>query len=95
MLCKNFLLWKVFFCCVFGDEQKRCQDLDGREKGIQGLLTTGQEMMDSTQPDHVNQVAEKLKKLKDRWQETRDRAIKRKVTALLKPNFIIFHEICS
>jgi hypothetical protein len=68
-------------CCVVGEQQKRCQDLDGREKGVQGLLTTGQEMMDSTQPDNVNQVAEKLKKLKDRWQETRDRAIKRKVFA--------------
>ncbi|XP_070185712.1 microtubule-actin cross-linking factor 1, isoforms 6/7-like isoform X4 [Littorina saxatilis] len=57
---------------------KRCQDLDAREKSIQGLLATGQQMQDTRKPEHVVQVAEKVKRLKDRWQDTRERAVKRK-----------------
>ncbi|KAK7501339.1 hypothetical protein BaRGS_00007464, partial [Batillaria attramentaria] len=57
---------------------KRCQDLDGRDKTVQGLLATGQQMLETAKPEHVTQISEKVKRLRDRWQDTRDRAIKRK-----------------
>ena len=48
---------------------------------MQALLAAGQQMLDTnaSRPEHVTQVADKVKRLKDRWQDTRDRAIKRKV----------------
>ena len=78
------LLGTVMYCTycttvLSGDQQKRCQDLDGREKTVQALLATGQQMLDTSRPEHVVQVAEKVKRLKDRWQDTRERAFKRKV----------------
>ena len=75
------LLCIVPYCTtvLFGGQQKRCQDLDGREKTVQALLATGQQMLDTSRPEHVVQVTEKVKRLKDRWQDTRERAFKRKV----------------
>ncbi|KAK6172103.1 hypothetical protein SNE40_018056 [Patella caerulea] len=57
---------------------KKCEEMDGREKQVQSLLQTGQEIIDTSKPDDTAQISDKMKKLRDRWNETRERARKRK-----------------
>ncbi|XP_067685972.1 microtubule-actin cross-linking factor 1, isoforms 6/7-like isoform X1 [Haliotis asinina] len=57
---------------------ERCGEMDGREKAVQNLLTSGQDMVEKCRPEDVSVIAEKLKKLRDRWQDTKNRASKRK-----------------
>lgn len=60
--------------------QVRCQELDGRERSVQTQVATAQHMTASARPEDVAQVTDKIKRLRDRWQDTRERAIKRKVS---------------
>ncbi|PVD38689.1 hypothetical protein C0Q70_01309 [Pomacea canaliculata] len=57
----------------------RCQELDGRERSVQTQVATAQHMTASARPEDVAQVTDKIKRLRDRWQDTRERAIKRKI----------------
>ncbi|XP_005100351.2 microtubule-actin cross-linking factor 1 [Aplysia californica] len=57
---------------------KKCQALDGQEKPIEALLTAGQELMEQCRPQDVGQVADRVRRLKERWADTKDRARKRK-----------------
>lgn len=60
--------------------QERHQELQKREEPTKGLLEKGQEFLDACPPEDVNQIADRMKKLKDLWNDTKDRAQKRKVT---------------
>ncbi|ESO82078.1 hypothetical protein LOTGIDRAFT_237159 [Lottia gigantea] len=57
---------------------KKCEEMDKREKTVQGLLQQGQEIIDTSPEQDTSQISEKIKKLRERWNETRDRARKRK-----------------
>ncbi|XP_041374834.1 LOW QUALITY PROTEIN: microtubule-actin cross-linking factor 1-like [Gigantopelta aegis] len=56
----------------------RTRELEGKEKAVHSLLTAGQDILDTCRPEDVTTISEKLKKLRDRWQDTRTRAAKRK-----------------
>lgn len=59
--------------------QKRHDELKSKEEPTQALLSKGQELSDKCAPEDVQQISDKLRKLKERWNDTRDRAQKRKV----------------
>ncbi|CAL1534640.1 unnamed protein product [Lymnaea stagnalis] len=57
----------------------KCQNLDDQERKIESLLTGGQQFIDQCKsPQDVQDVADKVKRLRERWADTKDRARKRK-----------------
>ena len=46
---------------------------------MKALLEKGQEIVDVCRPEDVGQITDRLRKLKERWNDTKDRAQKRKV----------------
>ncbi|BFZ22115.1 hypothetical protein BsWGS_25154 [Bradybaena similaris] len=62
----------------YADFVKKCQVLDNQEKTIENLLAAGQEMIDQCKPQDVLGISDRVKKLKERWTDTRDRARRRK-----------------
>ncbi|CAE1316032.1 DST [Acanthosepion pharaonis] len=58
--------------------QKRCIEVEMKEDGVKSLLLNGQDMIDRCRPEDVRQLSEKLRKLKDRWYETKNRALRRR-----------------
>ncbi|KAL5005910.1 hypothetical protein ScPMuIL_017068 [Solemya velum] len=61
----------------YDDFMKQHDALEGREEATKALLAKGQELVDKCEPEDCVQVAEKLKKLRDKWSDTKDRAKKR------------------
>lgn len=59
--------------------KKRHQELQNREEPMKALLDKGQEIIDICRPEDVVQISDRLRKLKERWNDTKDRAQKRKV----------------
>ena len=59
--------------------QERHQELQKREEPTKCLLEKGQEFIDACPPEDVVQISDRMKKLKDLWNDTKDRAQKRKV----------------
>ena len=59
--------------------QKRHQELHNREEPMKSLVEKGQEIIDVCRPEDVIQITERLRKLKERWGDMKDRAQKRKV----------------
>ena len=64
---------------LYGSFQERHQELHNREEPIKSMLTKGQEIVDACPPEDVVQITDRLKKLKDLWTDTKERAQKRKV----------------
>ncbi|XP_053386476.1 dystonin-like isoform X4 [Mercenaria mercenaria] len=58
--------------------QERHQELQKREEPTKALLEKGQEFVEACPPEDVVQISDRLKKLKDLWNDTKDRAQKRK-----------------
>lgn len=50
-----------------------------REEPTKALLDKGQEFIEACPPEDVTQIADRMKKLKDLWNDTKDRAQKRRV----------------
>lgn len=59
--------------------QKQHEDLEGREEATMALIAKGEDLMNRCEPEDCVQIAEKLKKLRDKWSDTKDRAKKRQV----------------
>uniref|UniRef100_A0A0L8H113 GAR domain-containing protein n=1 Tax=Octopus bimaculoides TaxID=37653 RepID=A0A0L8H113_OCTBM len=57
---------------------KRCEELDIKEDCVKSLQINGQDMMDRCQPENIFQLSEKLKKLRERWHETKNRTLRRR-----------------
>ncbi|GFN99913.1 microtubule-actin cross-linking factor 1 [Plakobranchus ocellatus] len=57
---------------------EKCQALDDQERDIENLLSHGQDLVAACSPKDAMEVADKIKRLKERWTDTRDRARKRK-----------------
>ena len=51
---------------------------------MKSLVEKGQEIIDVCRPEDVVQISERLRKLKERWADTKDRAQKRKVRMSFK-----------
>ena len=83
MYCNKTMILFVIF-------QKRHQELQNREEPMKALLEKGQEIIDVCRPEDVVQISDRLRKLKERWSDTKDRAQKRKVTLWFKITFYFF-----
>ncbi|XP_036368174.1 microtubule-actin cross-linking factor 1 isoform X4 [Octopus sinensis] len=57
---------------------KRCEELEIKEDCVKSLQINGQDMMDRCQPENIFQLSEKLKKLRERWYETKNRTLRRR-----------------
>ncbi|WAR10224.1 DYST-like protein, partial [Mya arenaria] len=62
----------------FDKFRERHQQLQHREEPVKTLLEKGQEFLEVCPPEDVLQVSDRMRKLKDLWSDTRDRAQKRK-----------------
>ena len=73
------IVWQWVSALCFILLQERHQELHNREEPIKSMLTKGQEIVDACPPEDVVQITDRLKKLKDLWTDTKERAQKRKV----------------
>lgn len=66
-------------CCF----QKRQEDLLNKDEPIAALIAKGEDIISKCDPTESLQIAEKLRKLKERTADTKNRAEKRKVCIIL------------
>lgn len=50
-----------------------------KEDSVGELVAKGQKILERCKPEDVTQMSEKMRKLKERWQDTKERAYRRKV----------------
>ena len=72
-----FLLIYVFLKIFI--QQEKCESFDERTAPIEDLIAKGEELMSQCPAQATNQVSERVKRLKERWTDTKDRAAKKKV----------------